>query len=194
MGTSHQKTKSKSPMTNFIGRVSRLSQKKKLFLLDIMEQTRETCKKIKKNPLYQRYPSIYHPWEKDGIFKRQEREFNLALQMGSIAIWMLLDDPKKRTTDQIDLRLREVDRLVMFHAFHNVYTAFTAQIDGTIFDETHIPSGEAIPKEKQQEYENRIKEYIFHNPKRQKLIESIHYSKTRYNFTSISQLNHQRED
>ena len=190
METSHKKTK--SPMETFIGRVRRLPQAKKLFLLDIMENTKRTCKKIKENPLYQRYPSIYHPWEKDGIFKRQEREFNLALQMGSIAIWMLLDDPKKRSTDQIELRLREVDRLVMFHAFRSVYTAFTAKIDGTIFDERHIPSGEAIPREKQQEYENRIKEYIFHNPKRQKLIERIRSSKTRYNFSP--QPDRQRED
>ena len=145
---------------NFMSRVRRLSQGKRSFLLDVMEQTRQDCRKIEENPLYQRYPFARHPWENRAILERQERELNLALQMGSIAMWLVMDAPRKRSPEQIKTRLREIDRLVMHHGYYDMYNAITAKIEGTIFDEIPAPSDEAVPQDKHIEYESRLRGYI----------------------------------
>ena len=180
--------------SNFINKCRYLSQKKRSFLLDTMEQTRQTYRKIKRNPLYQKYTPRYQSASTSEFYKRQMKEASLVIQMGSVAIWMLLDDPQKRDIQGIELRLREIDRLVMYHGIQDMYEAVKKQISGTIWNETYSLSGENVPKHKQKEYEEIIKEYIrLNNTEHKRFIGKIKYSQQRCGYILPLQVIRQRE-
>ena len=182
--------------SDFICRVNRLPKEKRSFLLDIMEHTRQTYEYIKKNPLYERYsPKSYQPLDIHGILKRQNWEKKLALQMGSVSLWLVLNNPQKRDLEQIKQRIREIDRLTMYHGFCDVYEATGAKIEGYIVNETFSPCDEKIPEAKQKEYENRIKEYIrLNDAEREKFITKIQCPTIRRNNNHLIRTCHQRGD
>ena len=180
--------------SDFIHRIRRLPQKRRFFLLDVLEQGKRTIEFINHNPLYERYsPKIFRPLDVASMRKRQKKEAKLALQMVSVSVWLLLDNPQERNLEQTKYRIREIDRLVMYHRFYDVYEATGAKIEGNIYNETSHPFGEKIPEIKQKEYENRVKEYIRLNAfERQKFITEIQCSAGCNNKKSV-QFGRQRE-
>ena len=70
--------------SDFIHRIRRLPQKRRSFLLDVLEQGRQMIKFINHNLLYERYsPKIFRPLDVNSMRKRQKKEAKLALQMNS---------------------------------------------------------------------------------------------------------------
>ena len=182
--------------SNFIYHAQRLPKERRSFLLSIMEENRQIYEDINQNPLYERYsPKTHRALDIDGMLKRQKWEAKLAIQMGSVSIWLVLDNPKKRNLEQIKQRIREIDRLVMFHGFRDVYEATSAKIEGYIFNETFSSSDEKIPETKQKEYENRIREYIrLNNSERERFIAKIQRPTIYHNNNLPIQIGYQREN
>jgi hypothetical protein len=181
--------------SNFIYRARRLPKERRSFLLAIMEKNRKIYKYISKNPLYERYsPKFHRPLDIHSMLKRQKWEAKLALQMGSVSIWLVLDNPKKRNLEQIKQRIREIDRLVMFHGFRDVYEATSAKIEGYIVNETFSSSDEKIPETKQKVYENRMKEYIrLNDSERKRFVAKIQHPIIHRNNNYPIQMGHLRE-
>ena len=168
--------------STFMRKARYMTEDKRALLLDTMEQTRQEINRLKptyRNSGYEGRKLLENKWE-------------MIFETALVTAWMLVEQPKERTAQQVEMRVKEMKKLITDYGCADMFDAVTMRIterEGWTF------SGERMTDDKKLEYKDCFTDYFnLSDADRERFIAEVTHPYSQHKTYKPIQVGRQRED
>ena len=177
--------------STFMRKARYMTEDKRALLLDTMEQTRQEINRLKptyRNSGYEGRKLLENKWE-------------MIFETALVTAWMLVEQPKERTAQQVQMRVKEMKKLTTDYGCADMFAAVTMCIveksitPGVTVEDGKTFSGEYMSDNKKYEYKDCFEDYFdLSDADRERFIAEVTHPYSQHKTYNPIKVGRQRED